>query len=160
MLNAKNIKTKRNNKGLDHKNLGPFTIKRVINNAAYELDLGQALSSVFPVFHRWLLHLVDEDPLPGQNMPPPPPLEIDEEGETYHIDEVLDAKIDRRKKDPTTGQKGCLMYKLKYRGFEEPPYWQIYSDAAGAPLVERAVPSNNLVTVGLNVATMRILKGC
>ena len=51
MLNTKNIKTKRNNKGLDHKNLGPFTIKCVINNIVYELDLGQALSSIFPVFH-------------------------------------------------------------------------------------------------------------
>ena len=61
MLNAKNINIKRNNKGLDYKNLGLFIIKRVINNSAYELDLGQALASMFPVFHPWLLHLVDED---------------------------------------------------------------------------------------------------
>ena len=135
MLNAKNIKTKRNSKGLDHKNLGPFPIKRVINNTAYELDLGRAMASVFPVFHPWLLHLVADDPLPGQRMPPPPPVEIDEEGETYYVDKVLDSKIDRRMNDPMTGERGCLMYKLKYRGFEEEPEWQVYTEVAGAPLL-------------------------
>ena len=103
MLNAKNIKTKRNNKGLDYKNLGPFTIKRVIDNSAYELDLSRAIASVFPVFHLWLLHLVADDPLPGQNIPPPPPVEIDEEGEIYLVDKVLDSRMDRRRNNLATG---------------------------------------------------------
>ena len=51
MLNIKNIKTKRNNKGLDYKNLGPFIIKRVINNTAYKLDLSCAIVSIFLVFY-------------------------------------------------------------------------------------------------------------
>ena len=122
MLNAKNIKTKRNNKGLDYKNIGPFTIKRVINNTAYELDLGRTIISVFPVFHPWLLHLVADDPLPGQIILPPPLVEINKEGETYYINKVLDLKINKRMKDLIIGEKGYLIYKLKYQGFEEEPY--------------------------------------
>ncbi len=37
MLDARNIRTSRANKSLDHKNLGPFKIIRVIDNSAYEL---------------------------------------------------------------------------------------------------------------------------
>ena len=51
MLDARNIKTTRPNKSLDHKNLGPFEIVRVINNSAYELKLPPAIEGIFPVFH-------------------------------------------------------------------------------------------------------------
>ncbi|KAK1916937.1 hypothetical protein P3342_004493 [Pyrenophora teres f. teres] len=39
MLNARHIKTKRPVKSLDHKNIGPYQITRVIDNMAYKLDL-------------------------------------------------------------------------------------------------------------------------
>ena len=54
-------------------------------------------------------------------MPPPPPVEIDEEGEIYLVDKVLDSRMDRRRNNLATGQRGCLIYKLKYQGFEEEP---------------------------------------
>lgn len=79
MLNARNIRTIRANKSLDHKNLGPFKIVRTINNSAYELDLPQSMSGIFPVFYPWLLHLDKSNPLPGQIIPPPPPIWFDEE---------------------------------------------------------------------------------
>ena len=51
ILNIKNIKTKRNNKGLNYKNLGSFIIKRIINNTAYKLDLSCIMASIFLVFY-------------------------------------------------------------------------------------------------------------
>ena len=131
MLNARNIKTKRPSKGLDYKNLGPFKIVRAISNSAYELKLPQSMKSVFPVFHPWLLHPAYDNPLPGQRQLPPPPLEIDERGDVDEVDEVLDSRIDRRRVDVNTGERGCLMYKLKFPGEEEPPEWQPYWDADG-----------------------------
>lgn len=80
MLDSRNIKTIRPNKSLDHKNLGPFQIIKAHNNSAYELDLPPSMNKIHPVFHPWLLHLDNSDPLPRQRIPPPPPLEIDEEG--------------------------------------------------------------------------------
>ena len=134
MLDSRNVKTTRPNKSLDHKNLGPFKIIRAINNSAYELDLPKSLGATFPVFHPWLLHRIINDPLPGQKQPPPPPVHVDEEGADHPAEEILDSKIDGRRKDPLTGAKGCLMYKIKYEGYDEgedPPEWQIFTDAAG-----------------------------
>ena len=131
MLDARNIKTARPNKSLDHKNIGPYKITRAINNMAYELELPSSLKGLHPVFHPWLLHLDNSDPLPGQLEPPPPPVEVDEEGSTWSIEEILDSKIDKRTKDPITGLRGLLMYYIRYTGYESKPSWQPFTDAAG-----------------------------
>ena len=136
MLDCRNIRTTRPNKSLDHKNMGPFKIVRAINNSAYELSLPSTMKGVFPVFHPWLLHNITDDPLPGQRQPPPPPVHTDEEGADHPAEEILDSRIDKRRKDPVTGSKGCLMYKIKYTGYDDdddPPTWQIFTDAAGCP---------------------------
>lgn len=51
MLNSRYLKTIRPNRGLNYKNLEPFTINRVINTNVYQLDLPESMSGVFPVFH-------------------------------------------------------------------------------------------------------------
>ncbi len=85
---------------------------------AYELDLPKEMK-VFPVFHPWLLHLDDSDPLPGQRNSESPPLATYEDGSgDYVVTEVVDSKLDRRRKDPRSGKKGCLMYKIRYEGYE------------------------------------------
>ena len=133
MLDSRNIKTARPNKSLDHKNLGPFEIIRAINNMAYELKLPDGMN-IFPVFHPWLLHLDNSDPLPGQTEPPPPPVHTDEEGTENFVDEILDSKIDGRRKDPLTGRRGCLVYKFKWTGYpDDVPKWEPYTHAAGCP---------------------------
>lgn len=134
MLDSRNIKTVRPNKSLDHKNLGPFRIIKAYGNSAYELELPSSMGRLYPVFHPWLLHLDNSDPLPGQRTPPPPPVDIDQEGEIWEVAEILDSKIDGRKKDPVTNQKGCLMYKIKYTGPEahDNPSWQPFTNAAGS----------------------------
>ena len=61
-------------------------------------------------------------------------MEIDEEGEIYEAEEILDSRMDKRRNDPITEHKGCLMYKIKYTGYEdEIPRWQIFTDTAECP---------------------------
>ena len=132
MLDRRNIKTKRPNKSLDHKNIGPYAIKRAIDNFAYELDLPENMGKVHPVFHPWLLHLDNSDPLPGQVIAPPPPVDTDEEGDIYDALEVLESKIDGRMIDPATRKKGCLKYKVLFTGHADPD-WIPYRNTAGCP---------------------------
>ena len=54
-LNAKNIKTKRPSKKLDHKRLGPFEIERKVSSHAYKLKLPLSMRFLHPVFHVSLL---------------------------------------------------------------------------------------------------------
>ena len=51
ILNIKNIYIKKNNKGLDYKNLELFIIKRIINNTTYKLDLDYIFTSIFLIFY-------------------------------------------------------------------------------------------------------------
>ncbi|KAI0568052.1 Chromatin organization modifier (Chromo) domain protein, partial [Pyrenophora tritici-repentis] len=79
MLDTRNLRTKRPSASLDLKNRGPFTIVRAINNTAYELDLPANMKRIHNVFHPWLLHLVDDNPLTGQTQDPEVPAEFDPE---------------------------------------------------------------------------------
>ena len=65
ILDSRNIKTTRPNHLLDHKNLGPFPVTRVINNIVYELKLPEGIN-IYPVFYPWLLHLDNSNPLSRQ----------------------------------------------------------------------------------------------
>ena len=72
-LSTKNIRTTRPSKKLDHKNKGPFQIKKKMSAQAYELELPDSIK-IHLVFHTSLLQPVVNDPLPGQIEPPPPPV--------------------------------------------------------------------------------------
>ena len=88
------------------------------------------MSGIFPVFYPWLLHLDKSDPLPRQIIPPLPPIWFDKEvslGE-YITREILDSRIDKRKKDLVSSKKGWLIYKIKFTGQDEwnaDPDWQV-----------------------------------
>ena len=136
MLNERNIKTARSNKSLDHKNMRSYKITRVINNSAYELRLPDSMKKVFPVFHPWLLHRFVDDPLPEQKQSSSPPIHTNDDDANHDAKEILDFKIDKRRKDSVTGEKECLMYKIKYSGYdndEDSSIFQIYTDAADCP---------------------------
>lgn len=90
-LNAKNLRTTRPSHKLDWKRLGRFTIKRIISPYAYELELS-ATMKLQPVFHVSLLDPVNQDPVPGQTIPPPPLIEVEGE-EEYQIEEILDSSV-------------------------------------------------------------------
>ena len=118
ILDARNLKTSRPSKLLDYKNISLYKIVRVINNIAYKIALPETLKGVYPVFHPQLLYLDDNNPLPGQYEPSPPPINVDEEGEDYEAEEILDSRINKRRNNPLIGKKGCLVYKVKYKGYE------------------------------------------
>lgn len=112
-LNARNIKTLRPQKKLDHKNLGPFKVLEVISPYAYKLELPASMRN-HPVFNVNLLNPASDDPVPGQRNPPPPPVEV--EGiEQFEVEEILNSRVERR------GRGGPrLKYTVKWIGYDDP----------------------------------------
>jgi hypothetical protein len=106
-FNAQNITTQRPSRKLDHRRIGPYGITRIISPYAYEIDF-PATVRYHRVQHVSLLDPTDEDPLPGQHNPTPPPVIVDNE-EEWHVEEVLDSRIFRKR----------LQYKIKWVGYNE-----------------------------------------
>lgn len=112
-LDAKNIRTQRPSRKLDHRRLGPFEIVedlRLQTPYAYRLALPESMR-IHPVFHVSLLEPAAEDPYPGQQQSPPPPVIVDGE-EEWAVDEILDARIRYRK----------LQYLVKWTGYDRPEW--------------------------------------
>ena len=97
-------------KKLADKYLGPFKIIARVGTHNYTLQLPEALRSVHPVFHVCMLEPHHTSSIPNRTAEPPPPVEVEGELE-YEIAEVLDSKLDRRRR--------CkLQYLVKWRGYE------------------------------------------
>jgi hypothetical protein len=64
--------------------------------------------NIHPVFHVSLLEPVRGDPMPGQRLPPPEPVIIDQEPE-YEVEDVVDSRIFRRQ----------LQYLIKWHGWDD-----------------------------------------
>jgi hypothetical protein len=75
-LDSRNIRTKRPSKKLDYKNEGPFEVIAPVGRRSYRLKLPDSMR-VFNVFHTKHLRAAASDPLPGQRMPPPPPVIVE-----------------------------------------------------------------------------------
>ena len=136
MLDAWNIRTNRANKLLDHKNLEPFKIIKVINNLAHKLKLLPSISSIFPVFYPWLFYLDKSNLLSRQITLLPSSIWFNKDIglEKYVAEEILNLRIDKRMKNPVSGKRRYLMYKIKFMGRDEwnaNPDWQVWTDTAG-----------------------------
>ena len=68
------------------------------------------MKAVHPVFHVSQLELSTPNTIPNGIQPPPPPVEVDNDNE-YEIAEILDSKLDQRRK--------CkLLYLVQWAGYE------------------------------------------
>jgi transposase InsO family protein len=90
-LDARKVRTIRPTRKQDLKRLVPFQVTKQNSPYAYELELPESIRihRVQPVSH---LDPVVEDPLEGQVVPPPRPVEVDGE-EEYQVSGVEDIRI-------------------------------------------------------------------
>jgi hypothetical protein len=111
-LDGRNWKTWRPSKKLDNKWYGPFKIIEKISLYAYRIELPLSMK-YHNVFHVSLLEPAANNAYPGQNIEPPPPVEIDGEDE-YFIEAILDSRIHQWK----------LQYLIKWVGYDLPD-WEL-----------------------------------
>ncbi|KAJ6436324.1 mRNA 3 end-processing YTH1 [Purpureocillium lavendulum] len=125
LLSTRNIHSARPIPKLDHKFIGPFRVKRVLNAHSYQLNLPHELDSLHNSFHPNLLRPAPNDPLPGQYNPPPPPIALDANGEKlWAIEAILDSK--------RTRQKG-FQYHVQWRGYDlEDATWEPLQNVVNA----------------------------
>ena len=106
----------------------------------FTLRLPDSMRAVHPVFHVSQLEPASSSSIPGQVPTPPPPVLVEGEPE-FEISEILDSKVDRRR-------RLCkLLYLVRWSGYEgtdEETSWILASELGNASeLVEefhRAYP--------------------
>ena len=86
--------------------LCPFPVKRAIGSHAYQLEFPADIK-VHPVQPISLLSPVAEDPLPGQIVPPPPPMQVEGKEPEYHVEAVEHSRKFR----------GTLQYQISWVGW-------------------------------------------
>lgn len=89
------------------KYVGPFKVLQKVGKVAYKLDLPPTMKC-HPVFHVSLLHKYHRD---GRTQPHPPPIAVDDEGEWFVVEGVLDHKRVRR------GRRWVDRYLVKWAGY-------------------------------------------
>lgn len=127
-LDARHLRTNRSSK-LGHKNMGPFKISQIIHEgSAYKLDLPPTMT-MHNVFHPWLLHPDESNPLPGQHNDSPPPVKImrdNEIHEEFELDSIVNSRM--------FGSQ--LKYQATFVGDEiwnTKPSWQPWHHFKGSP---------------------------
>ena len=127
-VRAEHIRSTRPSKKLSEKFLGPYTIIAQVGSHSFTLRLPDSMRAVHPVFHVSQLEPATPNSIPGRTQPPPPPVEVDGEPE-YEISEILDSKIDRRR-------RSCqLLYLVRWAGYEgtdEETSWMLATELGHA----------------------------
>ncbi|KAL7281604.1 hypothetical protein ACG7TL_004921 [Trametes sanguinea] len=96
-VRAEHIRTTRPSKKLSEKFLGPFPIIAQAGTHSLTLRLPNSMRAVHPVFYVSQLEPATPNSIPGRVQTPPPLVLVDREPE-YEISEILDSKIDRRRR--------------------------------------------------------------
>ena len=112
-LNIKNLRTRRPCKKLERRQAGPYKVAAVLSPSAVRLHLPISLN-IHHTFHVNLLEPAAMDPVPGQDIPNPPPIVVDNETE-YEVEAVVDSDwADRAKTE--------ILYKVKWTGYPDPTW--------------------------------------
>jgi transposase InsO family protein len=128
-VKAQFFRTTRPSKKLSEKYLGPFTIVAQAGPLSWTLRLPDSMRAVHPVFHVSMLEPSTPNTIPNRIQPPPPSVMVDGEPE-YEISEILDSKLDNRR-------RLCkLLYLVKWSGYEgtdEETSWLLATELGNAP---------------------------
>jgi hypothetical protein len=109
-VKAKYFRTTRPTKKLAEKYLGPYEIIARPGTHSLTLRLPDAMRTVHPVFHLSMIEPFTPSTIPNRTQDPPAPVEVEGDLE-YEIAEILDSKLDRRRR--------CkLLYLVKWVGYE------------------------------------------
>jgi hypothetical protein len=109
-VKAQFFRTTRPTKKLSDKYLGPFEIIAQPGSLSFTLRLPDSMRGIHPVFHVSMLEPAIHSAIPNRVEDPPPPIEIDGDIE-YEVSEILDSKVDRRRK--------CkILYLVRWSGYE------------------------------------------
>jgi hypothetical protein len=127
-VKAEHFRTTRPSKKLSDKNAGPFELIAQPGTHSFTLRLPDTMRAVHPVFHVSQLEPATPNEIPNRVQPPPPPVLIDGEPE-YEMTEILDSKIDNRR-------RACkLLYLVRWAGYEgtdEETSWILASELENA----------------------------
>jgi transposase InsO family protein len=124
-LEVTNLRLQRSSRKLSERRLGPFTIEKIVSPFAIQLKLPGTLR-IHPVVNVTRLRPY-VPPIPGQQVQPPPPIELDGEPE-WEVSQILDARL----------RRGRLQFLVRWKGFTpDHDSWEPEENVAHAPkLVE------------------------
>lgn len=124
-LSTKNLALDRPSKKLGHQKLGPFRIVAK-HGWSYELELPESMK-IHNVFHAKLLRKAPDNPVPGQLLPTPDPLQINDHDE-WEVDSIRASKLTRNK----------LSYRANWLGADEDPEYYPASNFMYSPHLLKA----------------------
>lgn len=109
-VKARFFRTTRPSKKLSEKYLGPYEVIAQVGPQSYTLRLPDSMRAIHPVFHVSMLEPSSPSSIPDRVPTPPPPVEVDGDFE-FEISEILDSKVDKRRK--------CkILYLVRWTGYE------------------------------------------
>jgi hypothetical protein len=122
MIDARNMKTKRPSKKLDHKKIGPVKIVKRIGTRAFRVDLPPTIQ-VHNVFHVSMLEPYRKSKVPGRHQSPPPPEEVEGE-KNWEVELVANSRYNRKQKQ--------VEYLVFWKGYPpEQASWEPYENLEG-----------------------------
>jgi len=122
MIDARNMKTKRPSKKLDHKKIGPVKILKKIGTRAFRVELPPSIQ-VHNVFHVSMLEPYRTSRYSNRHRPPPPPEEVEGQ-ENWEVELVADSRRNKGKKR--------VEYLVFWKGFPpEQATWEPWENLEG-----------------------------
>jgi transposase InsO family protein len=131
-LDSRNLKVNVPSKKLAPRRYGPFTIKEKISPVAYRINLPNHMK-IHDVFHIDLLTPFHETEIYGEAFPQPPPDLIEGE-EEYEVEEIVNDRTIRRKREYLIKWKGYPSSEnswVKAKDLHAPELLKDYHDSKG-----------------------------